>query len=259
MRIFLIRHGRSEGKEDPDRYKTKGNPSIELTPEGWEQSVAAGQFLKIYLNTHPRQSSARHGPAKPMRLWASTHMRTRQTAAGILEGLQGVIPPEVRISNWLVEQDFGLFSHLPNEADRQAALKLFTDFYNTREAQDKFYARPPMGESPADVTMRARIFIDKLMRDREKGVEDVVLVTHGVTLRAFAMTFMNIDPGRYNEFKTPQNTSLYVIEDDSQHHYSLRQIYNGQTRQAVDIDWGKKLGAYETILPPVPPQFRISR
>ncbi len=258
MRIFLFRHGRSEGNEDLDRYKAKGDPSIELIPEGWEQSVSAGRFLKTYLDAHPLQSSARHGPAKPMRLWASTHMRTRQTASGILEGLQGVIPPEeVRISNWLVEQDFGLFSHLHKEADRQAAMKLFADFYNAREAQDKFYARPPLGESPADVAMRARTFIDKLMRDREKGVEDVVLVTHGVTLRAFAMAFMNIDPVRYHEFKTPQNTSLYVIENDAQNHYSLRQIYNGQTRQAVDIDWGKKLGAYETTLPPVPPQYRI--
>ena len=163
------------------------------------------------------------------------------------------------MSNWLVEQDFGLFSHLHDEAERQAALKLFADFYNAMKAQDKFYARPPMGESPADVTIRARTFIDKLMRDRERGVEDVVLVTHGVTLRAFAMAFMNIDPGRYNEFKTPQNTSIYVIEDDSRHHYSLRQIYNGQTGQSVDIDWGRQLGAYETILPPVPPQFRISK
>jgi 2,3-bisphosphoglycerate-dependent phosphoglycerate mutase len=250
MRIFLIRHGRSEGNEDQDQYRLKGDPRIELTPEGWRQAVKAGQFLKQHFKTHPLQGQAR--------LWASTHMRTKQTAAGVLEGLDGLIGrKDSRVSSLLVEQDFGLFSHIHDEAERQKAIKLFADFYEAIESQDKFYARPPMGESPADTRNRMRSFIDTLMRDRDKGIVDAVVVTHGVTMRAFAMAFMNIDPVYYEAFKNPENCSIFMIEGTGAKNYSLRQIYNGWTGQGVDIDWGKILHAYENELPPVPDAYRL--
>ena len=80
--------------------------------------------------------------------------------------------------------------------------------------------------------------------------------THGVTLRTLAMAFMKIDPARYKDFDNPENASVYVIEGDGSTYYSFRQIYTGETGQEVDIDWGKKLRAYEANLPEVPERFR---
>jgi broad specificity phosphatase PhoE len=106
-----------------------------------------------------------------------------------------------------------------------------------------------------NVNHRFYQFIDALMRDRNHGVEDVFVVTHGVTLRTLAMAFLKIDPKYYPDFKNPQNCSLYLIEGDEKNRYSFMQIYNGETKMPVAIDWGKKLHAYEpAYLPPYAPK-----
>lgn len=251
MRIFLIRHGFSEGNEDLSNYPKRGDPHIQLTDKGWQQAIAAGEFLKKYIKDNPGSS------LRPPRIWSSTFMRTRQTAAGVIYGADGALDAQdFHTSPLLVEQNFGLYSYLHEEKDRTVHLPMAFEFYNVAYDQDKYSARPPMGESPMDVQTRVFPFVGTLMRDKAQGVEDAVVVTHGVTLRALAMAFMKIDPAQYKNFKNPENCSIYLIEGGDGVYYTFRQIYNGETGQEVSIDWGEKLKAHEYELPSVPPQHR---
>jgi len=251
MRIFLMRHGFSEGNENPENYIKRGDPQVHLTETGWQQAIAAGRFLKNYLAAHPGAS-----PRTP-RLWVSGYVRTRETAAGLIYGMDNMIPPsDCRVSSHLVEQDFGLFCHVQG-ARREQHFPLINEFYRAARARNVYYARPPMGESPMDVQNRTAHLIGPLMADRaQHGVEDAVLVTHGVSLRVFAMAFLQIDPVRYTDFKLPENGSIYLIEGDHDTGWQFRQIYDGAAMRPVNIDWGARLGAGKVELPPVPAALR---
>jgi 2,3-bisphosphoglycerate-dependent phosphoglycerate mutase len=254
MRIFLVRHGFSEGNERQANYREKGDAQIELTDLGWQQAIAAGQFLDTFLAENPGD------PEEKIRLWFSTLMRTRQTAAGLIEGSNGKILREnARPDSLLVEMDFGLFSHIGDKEEQEAHLPLHAEFWHSSRGRNKYYARPPMGESPHDVQHRTSTFIGRMMREKDNGINDVVVITHGVTLRALAMDFLKIDPRHYDDFDNPENCSIYLIEGDTDRgrKYSFHQIYNGETMKPVKIDWGKKLQIYESLLPQVPNQFKI--
>jgi broad specificity phosphatase PhoE len=216
---------------------------------GWTQAVKAGEFLKDWIARHPAEDR------RPLQLWSSTYRRTRETASGLIHGLGGLIDPaEVRVSSRLIEMDFGLFSQFHSEKERAAKMPIEAAFYKAARERHKFYAQPPMGESPMDVLHRVEPFIGTLQRDWARGPKDVVLVTHGVTLRAFAMAYLHLDPDKYDDFKNPENGSVYVIEGDRQNGYSLKQIYNGELMREVDIDWGAKLKGVK--IPDVPEKFR---
>ena len=249
MRIFLIRHGYSAGNEDPANYALVGDPHVRLTDMGWTQAVKAGEFLKGWVARHPADDG------RPLQLWASTYRRTRETAAGVMHGLGGLVDPaEVRVSSRLIEMDFGLFSQFHSEKERHEKMPIEAAFYSAARQRHKFYAQPPMGESPMDVLHRVEPFIGTLQRDWARGPKDVVLVTHGVTLRAFAMAYLHLDPDMYDDFKNPENGSVYVIEGARQKGYSLKQIYNGELMREVDIDWGAKLKGVK--IPDVPQRFK---
>lgn len=249
MRIFLIRHGYSAGNENPANYAVLGDPHVHLTDTGWRQAIAAGDFLKGWIARNPAPDG------RPLQVWSSTYRRTRETAAGLIHGLGGlVLPQDLRVSSRLIEMDFGLFSHFQSEQERAEKMPVEAAFYNAARARHKFYTQPPMGESPMDVLHRVEPFIATLHRDQARGPKDVAIVTHGVTLRAFAMAYLHIDPDMYDQFKNPENGSIYVIEGDRNRGYSLKQIYNGETMQEVAIDWSAKLKGVK--IPDVPDRFK---
>ena len=273
MRIFLIRHGRSEANEDPALYRIKGDSHVQLTEEGWAQAVRAGQFLAKYLEQHPQKKSLRHkfnwfswqeklGLAKPvsgLRMWVSAFLRTRQTAAGMIEGAKGAILQEnVRITDLLVEQNAGIYDHTRTDPALEERLRDLDDFTKQKIMREPFYAQYLMGESAQQVSGRQRDMIQTIKTENEdKGIEDFALVMHGYSIRAFASALLGIDPERYKDISTPQNGSVYLIEGDFKAGWKFKQIYNGQTQLEVDIDMGTMLGLGIHTLPPVPPQHRL--
>lgn len=81
----------------------------------------------------------------------------------------------------LREQDFGNFQN-PDQIKRDIS---------DRNKFGRFYYRFPHGESSSDVYNRISIFEDHLIRDMRSGrfgnSTNLVLVTHGLTLRIFLM------------------------------------------------------------------------
>lgn len=229
MRIFLIRHGFSEGNEDLACYGRDGDPQIKLTAKGWTQAIRAGHFLAAYLQRHP-------GPGKPQ-IWSSTYRRARETTAGLLHGAGNSLDPQnLRVSSRLVEMDFGYVTECGTPEERARKMPLEGAFYDAARQRNKYYARAPGGESPMDVQHRVAPFIAALRADSTKNPQDVIIISHGITLRAFMLEYLELDPHHYNNFAEAENTSIYVITGDKRENYKCRQIYNGETGQAMNKD-----------------------
>ena len=83
-----------------------------------------------------------------------------------------------------------------------------------RKQSGKFWVRYPLGESPFDVACRVKNHIGTIYRDWEKHhIENVVLFTHGVTLRAYLMQYMHYTVDWYEKEHNPENCWIRYIED----------------------------------------------
>jgi len=242
MRIFLIRHGESLGNVDKTAYARLQDHNVPLTQWGYEQATEAGNAIKEYYDSKPELKDNK------IRIWYSPFLRTTQTKGGLLQGLGSERVESVREDYLLREQDFGLFSDTP---DREEQQKKFPDEYAKFSAcmskAGKFYARPPMGESRADVAQRTRVFKDTVMRDVKGGQEDMVIVAHGVTNRAFEMDFLHKGVQWFEDSPNPGNCDITLIEGDRDKGYTATCIYKGKERSpSLPSDY--KTSAYESGL-----------
>ena len=202
MKIFLIRHGES-------MQNTKENFSIKLpdhkvylTDKGKKEAERAGEFLKDYCthNTINLDNSV---------LWISPYERTRETAR-IINSHLNISKQKEDIA--LIEQRYGLFSDKEISEIREKYPVEFAFYDNYYKNDGKFYARLPQGESPYDVALRTRQFIETIYRDKE---DTLFIVTHGITIKTFVMNFMHYTPEWYSKEITPSNCSIRLIDTDN--------------------------------------------
>ncbi len=77
----------------------------------------------------------------------------------------------------------------------------------------KFWARMPQGESRFDVAKRIHQAFGTFHRDAEfHGIHDIVVICHGVTLRAFVMMWCHLSPEWFESEKNPCNCAVRVID-----------------------------------------------
>jgi 2,3-bisphosphoglycerate-dependent phosphoglycerate mutase len=193
--VYLVRHGESEANLDPTAYK-KGDHAIGLTPRGADQARAAADRLRGEL-------LEKHPAASPI-VWTSPYARCRQTAAPIAE----LLGCPIRESVLIREQEYGLFDGLtddecgaryPEWIDRQKRLTA---------SLGKFYFRYPGGESRADVSQRVHQFFGTIHRDT---FDPVIVVCHGVTVRAFLMMWLHLSVEWFEKESNPGNGAIRAI------------------------------------------------
>jgi len=177
-----------------------------LCTNGFMQAAAAGEFLKRFYD-----SRARAGEHFRVAVITSSFTRARQTCEQITKRL-GDYATGVREHILLGEQDFGVFDgngweelghRFPVELER---------LQRARELGSWFWARFPLGESRFDVCRRALEFLGTLHRLAASGYTDFIIVTHGVTLRAFRMVWCRYSPEWLEVSKNPNNASIYLID-----------------------------------------------
>ena len=150
-RLFLVRHGQSQGNNDEHLYATTPDNAMPLTQLGWEQARQAGRHLKQQL-----QDQAPHFIVSP-------YVRTVETFHGIVSAwcdpseFNYITGREQRIKAWYAklrklgltwhedprirEQDFGNYQ----DPDKIQQAK------RDRHRFGAFYYRFPYGESASDV------------------------------------------------------------------------------------------------------------
>jgi len=189
--LYLVRHGQSEGNLVRKLFEETGDESFysdeflglhesqyKLTALGEEQAEKAGFWF--YEN----------GITAFDCMLVSNNTRAMQTAAGL----------DLPNAKWMMdfnlrERDGGLFNFItPSRRDKKYADQ--QKFYDTQP----FLARPPQGESIADVCQRIKIVLDTLSRERDG--KDVIIVCHGHVMRSFRIILERMSLKKSNEYLT---------------------------------------------------------
>ena len=212
MKIFLIRHGESMQNTKENYNIGLPDHKVYLTEQGKEEARLAGEFLKKYITDNEVDLSNSV-------MWVSPYTRTRETAS-IINDILGI--QKVKEDITLIEQQYGLFSDKEIAKIREMYPDQFAFYDNYYQNDGKFYAKLPQGESPFDVALRTKQFIDTIYRDNE---DVLFVVSHGTTIKTIIMNFFHYSPEWYSNEITPGNCAIRLIEADEKVN-SEKYIYN---------------------------------
>jgi len=203
MKLILIRHGQSIANTNREKEVEVPDHLVYLTGEGVQQIHQSGKFLKGYFTQENIDASR-------CRMWVSPMKRTKETAEIINQYLK---LNDVREDVRLVEQSFGMFDGIPCQHWLELFPQEAAHLIKLRNMKASYWARFPMGENPLDVAVRVKSFFSTIMRDYEKhGIDTLVIVTHGVTLRVFTMEWMHYVHEWYEEERNPKNGAVRLID-----------------------------------------------
>ncbi|MBA0051971.1 phosphoglycerate mutase family protein [Streptomyces sp. AJS327] len=195
-RIVLLRHGESEGNSDDTIYERVPDHALALTERGTRQAAEAGKYLRDLFGQE-RVSA-----------YVSPYRRTRETLTAL------ALDPtllRVREEPRLREQDWG------NWQDREDVRKQKA----YRNAYGHFFYRFAQGESGADVYDRVGAFLESLWRSFESPDHppNVLLVTHGLTMRLFCMRWLHWTVPQFEALSNPENgaTRSLVLGPDGRY------------------------------------------
>lgn len=199
-KIILVRHGESEGNVDKSLYHSTQDFALKLSPTGVKQARQAGAEIRQLIGDNS------------LYVYLSPYYRTRETYLHISESIKENITKAVEDPR-LREQDWGHLRH-PDENK---------EIDEERDAFSTFYYRIPDGESGADVFDRVSNFLDTLHRDFEKidFPKNVLIVTHGLTMRLFLMRWFHWTVEEYESLHNPKNCQIVVMEKQVDDHYQL--------------------------------------
>jgi broad specificity phosphatase PhoE len=201
-RIILVRHGESEGNVDDTIYERVPDHRIGLTAKGFEQARQTGAAIREVLD------------GESVEVYVSPYVRTRQTLETL--GLP-VAERDVRVEPRLREQDWANFQD-PADIAEQKAL---------RDRYGHFYFRFSHGESGADVYDRVSTFLESMHRNFETPLapRNVVIVTHGLTMRLFCMRWFHWSVDYFESLDNPENGQPVVLLRQADFRYRLEQPF----------------------------------
>lgn len=283
MRILLVRHGRSRAQDNEELYLTEGDHKVGLTKLGWQQAIAAGQFLRHYYTniapvsataplTHEMQFNSASEEAEPKPVaWPevrlSPYQRPKETFSGILYGMNGAIPgvPKIYEDPRLIEKHFGGYNVIKNLLEKGGLDKEFAkvaaflqDLSNRIYNADPYAVRPLWGESSKDTMGFVRSFIDgTLARDIAEGKNDFLFIVHGAVIKDFLQTWFHLPMIKRNNIPSPGNCDIIEIKGGSKK-WTAMKIYDGEKMKPVSIsvlEGIRRFGVED--LPPVPEEFRL--
>ncbi|MFV0533588.1 MAG: histidine phosphatase family protein [Cumulibacter sp.] len=197
-RIILVRHGESQGNVDDTIYETVPDHALHLTERGRAQVRAAGVRLRELID------------GESLRVWASPYIRTRQSA--MLLDL-GIAEDDLRLEPRLREQDWANFQD-PAQIKMEKRI---------RNEYGHFWYRFTNGESGSDVYDRVSTFLESLHRNfaEPEMSENVVIVTHGLTMRLFCMRWFHWSVEYFESISNPDNGEFIVLGLQQDGRYKL--------------------------------------
>lgn len=201
QRLVLVRHGQTIA--NIDRILDTALPGAPLSDKGVKQARDLGRLLM--------PSVERFGE-----IATSQALRARQTGTQAVAGLhyRGRNEIKVRTVAGVYEIQAG---DIEGRNDKGAHRTYMEHFYLWMSGQRN--KRLPGGESGADVLNRALPTLQQLLEDHEKygrakGCSDVLLVSHGATIRLIAQYLSGVDP-EYALFSRIPNTDRVELVADA--------------------------------------------
>jgi len=185
---------------------------IQLTPEGIEQARKTGEALRQRFGL-------------PSYVYHSGYRRTVETAENVLKAYSAEELAQIKVRQHLFirERDPGYTYDMTNE-EAEKHFPFLKEYWKTFGG---FFARPIGGESLAQMTERAYMFLNMLFRDR--AGQKVFVVTHGGTLRCFRFLLEHWDYEqalRWPPGQGPKNCGVTVYRYDRKLKRLILQEYN---------------------------------
>lgn len=106
------------------------------------------------------------------------------------------------------------------------------DHERERNAYGHFYWRFPDGESCADVFDRIGDFLNTMFRDFQREIfpENVIIVSHGMTLRLFLMRFFHYTVEEFESIRNPKNCQWYLMEKSGEKYKLMQELERYEKR-----------------------------
>jgi 2,3-bisphosphoglycerate-dependent phosphoglycerate mutase len=226
--------------------------------EGWQKAAPSRrsaakarsdrESLVSYIGKGSRPIVGDLPPAPlKIRMWISPYERTRGTARAIQETLGrntlagdkdtqelGDFPWfDTREHVLLAEQQFGLFDGILDEDLPKEFPVEYAHYKKCEDFEGKFWARMPLGESRLDVVQRVHQAFGTIHRDALKHqIDNVIIVAHGVTIRAFVMMWCHKSVEWFEAEKNPPNCSVRLIDHDGEDHGLVFEGFKNERRLA---------------------------
>ena len=185
--LVLLRHGQTE---DNVKRVASGHNDVPLTPLGKQQARAAGQLL---------------GNIRFDKVYSSPLSRAFNTAQLALEGLAA--PPLIEKRNEIIEIDNGALSGRSMIDDPGVI-----DYFKRATFDESL----PGGESEKSLIVRVRKFYEEEVVPRLERGENVLIVSHTNTIRAFyiamGVTPLPADGQPWNNKKHVSNAAPNISE-----------------------------------------------
>lgn len=122
--------------------------------------------------------------------------------------------PHAREHILLAEQQFGIFDGL-SDSERERDYPAEQAYYEKcKQYEGKMWPKMPLGESRFEVCQRVHQAFGTFHRDAARhGIENIVVVGHGTTNRAFVQMWLHKPWEWMHEESNPKNCSVRLIED----------------------------------------------
>ena len=211
-RIIILRHGQTTANLDSVVYSQIPDNQIPLTETGKKQAQNLGKKLvKIIRN-------------ESIQIYVSPFLRCKQTCQHMCESFQNnkykiIEEPRIR------EQEWGNFQKFSEKSEDLKAVM------EEREKVGKLYYRFDHGESGCDVIVRVSSFMETMFRFMDHftktKVDNIIIVTHGLTMRYFTMRYFNLKAEEFEKMWNPINCEFWIFENDETGHYKLKSEIRG--------------------------------
>jgi broad specificity phosphatase PhoE len=207
MRIYLVRHGQSEGNVNNAKYFEKLDCDIQLTDKGQEDALNAANMI-MDLCDHVSGKNGDHvtdlglkGGPYHFNLYQSSYTRAVQTA-GIIRD---------RITSF---EGYHINNVYETPLCREREWGSLRDILNSRLHTDEhwnFYYKPSGGESFANCFDRAALFHQYLLNTTK--YENNIVVAHGEFNKLYLMYLMHWTVDEFNSVANSKNGEVFLIED----------------------------------------------
>lgn len=195
-RLFLVRHGESQGNVDNTVYDTVPDHKIDLTEKGIQDAKDAAQKIKELIGDKRFLSLY-------MDVYESPYRRAKRTSEVIRKELfeeSEVFPANVYEHPLIRERHWGELRKI-----LRSPAKNDQNYFN-------FFYRPNGGESLADANQRAVIFHQWMVNHHKN--ENVLVVSHGEFIKTYLMHILGWTLREFYKVKNPKNGQVYMVEFD---------------------------------------------
>ena len=198
-RIFLVRHGESEGNVYPSLYEKIPDNKLKLTKKGHAQALKAGKELKKMIKN------------ESVKFVVSPYRRTYETYLGIVKSFQSN-KKATEIEYKIREQEFGNLNKIDDK------------IYQDRVFIGRFYYRFLNGENGADCLNRVSNFLESMylkVQIKNNQFQNYIIVSHGIIMRVFLMKMLDMSIEQYQKIALPDNCKIWILEKGENGKYKL--------------------------------------